>query len=142
MSSACNIHPALTLLAMLAGGAIGGAMSGVIGSLVGMLLAIPFVAVFKSLFIYYYERRTGVRIVDEKGVFFKGYPKSHEKANPMDDALCLNNKDEEKLKKQIEKNKKKAEKRAKKLSEQKAKDSSKSSELPAENTGDEKNRDK
>lgn len=87
MSSACNIHPVLTLLCLTAGGAIGGVMSGPIGSLVGMLLAIPFVAVFKSLFVYYYEKGTGVRIVDEEGFLFKGKPYSTKEVHPLFDAL-------------------------------------------------------
>ena len=87
MSSACSIHPVLTLLCLTAGGAIGGAMSGVVGSLVGMLLAIPFVAVFKSLFVYYYEKRTGVQIVAEDGFIFQGTPYKKGKAYPLYDAL-------------------------------------------------------
>lgn len=106
MSDACNIHPALSLLALLAGGAIGGAMSGVIGSLVGMLLSIPAVAVFKSLFVYYYEKHTGIRIVSEHGVFFKGYPKSTTCANPLEDALSIKPKKTDKAKAKAKKTKK------------------------------------
>lgn len=99
MSDSCNIHPALSLLALMVGGALGGAMSGVIGSLVGMLLSIPFVAVFKSLFVYYYEKRTGIRIVSQKGVFFKGYPLSETEANPFEDAISEKPKTMDKAKK-------------------------------------------
>lgn len=74
MSNSVDIHPALTLIAMIFGSAIGGAMSGLMGSLVGMLLAIPFVAVIKACFIYYFERATGRQIVAADGFLFKGTP--------------------------------------------------------------------
>ena len=51
MASSVDIHPALTLIALVAGSAIGGAMSGFTGSLVGMLASIPAVAVMKSVFV-------------------------------------------------------------------------------------------
>lgn len=100
MSNSCNIHPVLTLLCLTAGGAIGGVMGGPIGSLAGMLLAIPFVAVFKSLFVYYYEKCTNTRIVSENGFLFKGIPYEEDKANPLFDALSIKKgKEPENLKK-------------------------------------------
>ena len=89
MSSSCNIHPVLTLLCLTAGGALGGLMGGLAGSLCGMLLAIPFVAVFKALFVYYYEKRTGLCIVSKDGFFFAGTPYEKGKANPLYDALAI-----------------------------------------------------
>ncbi|MDO5329136.1 MAG: AI-2E family transporter [Coriobacteriia bacterium] len=86
MQNAVDIHPALTLFALTVGAAIGGVMSGIIGALVGMLLSIPAVAVFKALFVYYYEKRTGRRIVSPDGVFFKGKPQEKDNANPRYDA--------------------------------------------------------
>lgn len=88
MSSSVDVHPALTLIAMMFGSAIGGAMSGMLGSLVGMLLAIPAVAVMKSCFVYYFEKHTGRQAVSEDGVFFKGTPHDGEdgKAHPLSDA--------------------------------------------------------
>lgn len=74
MSNSVNVHPALVIIALLAGSAIGSAMSGFMGGLVGMLASIPAVAVAKSVFVYYFEKRTGRRIVSEDGVFFKGTP--------------------------------------------------------------------
>lgn len=74
MSSSVDVHPALTLIAMIFGTAIGGAMSGMLGSLVGMLLAIPAVAVMKACFVYYYKKKTGRQALSEDGVFFKGDP--------------------------------------------------------------------
>lgn len=96
MSNSCNIHPVLILLALTAGGAIGGVMSGPIGGLVGMLLAIPAVAVVKSLFVYYYEKRTGVRIVSKEGFLFQGDPHDTEEANPFFDALSMSPEEYEK----------------------------------------------
>jgi hypothetical protein len=37
-----------------------------------MLASIPLIAAAKALFVYYYERHTGRRIVSPDGVFFKG----------------------------------------------------------------------
>lgn len=78
MSNSVNVHPALVIIALLAGSAIGSAMSGFMGGIVGMLASIPAVAVAKSVFVYYFEKRTGRRIVAEDGVFFKGTPTSTE----------------------------------------------------------------
>ena len=59
MANSVDVHPALTLIALMAGSAIGGAMSGFTGSLVGMLASIPAVAVAKSVFVYYFESAWG-----------------------------------------------------------------------------------
>jgi len=68
------------------GSALGGAMSGLMGSLVGMLASIPLVAVAKSVFVYYFEKKTGRHLVAEDGVFFKGVPSDNEEVNPLSDA--------------------------------------------------------
>lgn len=89
MSDSVDIHPALTLIALMAGSALGGAMGGLPGSLVGMLASIPAVAVAKSVFAYYFEKRTGRRLVSKDGVFFLGTPSSSEDGdapNPIADA--------------------------------------------------------
>ena len=89
MSDSVDIHPALTLIALMAGSALGGAMGGLSGSLVGMLASIPAVAVAKSVFVYYFETRTGRRLVSKDGVFFLGTPSSSEDGdapNPIADA--------------------------------------------------------
>ncbi|RNL49139.1 AI-2E family transporter [Paraeggerthella hongkongensis] len=87
MANSVDVHPALTLIALMAGSAIGGAMSGFMGSLVGMLASIPAVAVAKSVFVYYFEKRTGRQLVSEDGVFFQGTPASDGKLDPMADAI-------------------------------------------------------
>ena len=114
MSSSCSIHPVLTLLCLTAGGALGGAMSGPIGSLVGMLLAIPFVALFKSLFVYYYEKNTGKQLVAEDGFLFQGVPYSTKKVIPLYDALEIKPGEEYKVNSRNEKAGKDAKKPAKK----------------------------
>ncbi len=68
------------------GSAVGFAMSGVMGSFVGALLSIPAVAVIKSLFVYYFEKKTGRTIVSKEGVIFKGDPVNTEVAHPAADA--------------------------------------------------------
>lgn len=85
MGSSVDIHPALVILALMTGSALGFAVSGFIGSIVGMLASIPAVAAAKSLFVYYFEKKTGRIIVSGDGVIFKGEP-SGSVANPVADA--------------------------------------------------------
>lgn len=87
MGESVDIHPALTFIALMAGSGIGTAMSGLSGALVGALVSIPLIAIIKSVFVYYFEKKTGRRIVSEDGVFFKGAPASEEgKLDPVADA--------------------------------------------------------
>lgn len=85
MGNSVDIHPALVILALMTGSALGFAVSGFLGSIVGMLVSIPAVAAAKSLFVYYFEKKTGRIIVSEDGVIFKGEPSASE-ANPVADA--------------------------------------------------------
>jgi predicted PurR-regulated permease PerM len=85
MGNSVGIHPALVILALMTGSALGFAVSGFLGSIVGMLVSIPAVAAAKSLFVYYFEKKTGRIIVSEDGVIFKGEPSGSE-ANPVADA--------------------------------------------------------
>lgn len=87
MANSVDVHPALTLIALMAGSAIGGAMSGFTGSLVGMLASIPAVAVAKSVFVYYFEKRTGRQLVAKDGVFFQGTPADGDAVDPIADAI-------------------------------------------------------
>ena len=89
VGNAVDIHPALTFIALMAGSGIGAAMSGLSGSLVGALLSIPAVAVMKSVFVYYFEKRTGRRIVSPDGVFFCGKDIGDGQIDPMVDATGL-----------------------------------------------------
>lgn len=88
MANSVDVHPALTLIALMAGSAIGAAMSGFMGSLVGMLASIPAVAVAKAVFVYYFEKRTGRRLVSEDGVFFQGSTASDGTLDPIADATA------------------------------------------------------
>ncbi len=82
MADSVNVHPALVIIALMAGSAIGMAMNGLVGMLVGMLASIPAVAAFKALFVYYFEKKTGRGVVAEDGVFFKGTPAVPGKHDP------------------------------------------------------------
>jgi predicted PurR-regulated permease PerM len=88
MGESVDIHPALTFLALMAGAGVGTATGGLMGALVGALLSIPLVAMLKSVFVFYFEKRTGRRIVAEDGVFFKGVPGEGDEVDPMADATA------------------------------------------------------
>ena len=88
MGDSVDIHPALTFLALMAGSGIGTAAGGLTGSLVGALLSIPLVAMAKAVFVYYFEKKTGRRIVAEDGVFFKGKADQDEPVDPIADATA------------------------------------------------------
>ncbi|MBQ9002075.1 MAG: AI-2E family transporter [Eggerthellaceae bacterium] len=88
MGDSVDIHPAITFIALTAGAGIGGAMGGLIGSLVGALLSIPLVAMAKSFFVYYFEKKTGRQIVAEDGVFFRGTPSAEGEVDPVVDATA------------------------------------------------------
>jgi hypothetical protein len=57
------VHPAITLVAILVGGALGGA--------VGMLLSIPIAAALQGIFVTFYEARTGKRLGTPDGALFR-----------------------------------------------------------------------
>ena len=86
MGESVDIHPALTFIALMAGSGVGTAMGGLVGALVGALLSIPLVAMFKSVFVYYFEKKTGRRILAEDGVFFRGAPDDGMPIDPIADA--------------------------------------------------------
>ena len=88
MGDSVDIHPALTFIALMAGSGIGAALGGLMGSLVGALLSIPLTAVVKSVFVYYFEKRTGRRIVAPDGVFFKGVPDEAADFSPIVDVVA------------------------------------------------------
>ena len=86
MGDSVDIHPALTFIALMAGSGIGTAMGGLIGALVGALLSIPLVAIIKSFFVYFFEKKTGRQIVAEDGVFFRGTTAAEGELDPVADA--------------------------------------------------------
>ena len=61
-----QVHPVPSLTALVDGSTFGGAA--------GMIVALPLVAVIKSLFIFYFETRTGEQIVSYEGALFRGAP--------------------------------------------------------------------
>ena len=88
MGESVDIHPALTFIALMSGSAIGTVLGGLIGALVGALLSIPLTAMAKSVFVYYFEKRTGRRIVAPDGVFFKGVASESVHVDPVADATA------------------------------------------------------
>ncbi len=85
MGNSVDIHPALVIMALMIGSALGFAVGGFMGNIVGMLASIPAVAAAKSLFVYYFEKRTGRAIVAPDGVIFKG-DASQDCPDPLVDA--------------------------------------------------------
>ena len=73
--STMQVHPVLSLTALVVGSTFGGAA--------GMIVALPLVAVIKSLFIFYFETRTGEQIVSYEGALFRGAPFRDARGNPV-----------------------------------------------------------
>ena len=73
--STMQVHPVLSLTALVVGSTFGGAA--------GMIVALPLVAVIKSLFIFYFETRTGEQIVSYEGALFRGAPFRDAQGNPV-----------------------------------------------------------
>lgn len=63
MRSAVKVHPVLSLVGIVIGGALGGVW--------GMVLAIPAVAALRGVFVYFYESRTGRQLVSPEGALFQ-----------------------------------------------------------------------
>lgn len=66
MKKTVQVHPAMSLLAIVIGSALGGA--------VGVAVSIPISAAIKGVFIYYFETKTDRQIVSYNGAFFQGTP--------------------------------------------------------------------
>lgn len=81
MRSAVKIHPVLSLFGIVLGSAVGG--------ILGMALAIPLTAAARSLFVYYFERRSGRQLVSYDGALFQSTPylKEDGSLEPSYDAL-------------------------------------------------------
>ena len=63
MSSAVDLHPSVVLVGVFTGGAIGG--------VIGLICAVPLLAAIKSIFVYFFEKRTGRKLEDNKGALFR-----------------------------------------------------------------------
>lgn len=66
MQSTVQVHPAMSLTAIVVGSALLGAL--------GMVVAIPLTAALKGLFIFYFENTTARQLVSYEGAIFKGTP--------------------------------------------------------------------
>ena len=75
MQSTVQVHPAMSLSAIVIGSALMGPL--------GMVIAIPLCAALKGLFIFYFEKSTKRQLVDYDGAIFKGTPYRDEQGNPV-----------------------------------------------------------
>jgi len=64
MLTTVELHPAMVLVGVFAGGVLAG--------LPGLLAAIPLLAAAKSIFVYYFEKRSGRQLSSAEGALFKG----------------------------------------------------------------------
>ena len=62
MKSSVNVHPAIILVVLIVGSGLGGVL--------GMVAAIPIAAAVQSLFVSFYEARTGKTLYSEDGALF------------------------------------------------------------------------
>ena len=66
MQSSVQVHPIMSLTALVIGSALMGP--------IGMVIAIPLCAALKGIFVYYFENETGRQLVAYDGAVFKGTP--------------------------------------------------------------------
>ena len=75
MQSAVQVHPAMSLTALIIGSTLMGP--------IGMVVAIPLSAALKGLFIFYFENETKRQLVSYEGAIFKGTPFVDADGNPV-----------------------------------------------------------
>ena len=75
MQSSVQVHPVMSLTALVIGSALMGA--------IGMVVAIPLCAALKGIFVYYFENETGRQLVAYDGAVFKGTPYRDAEGNPV-----------------------------------------------------------
>lgn len=75
MQSTVQVHPAMSLAAIVIGSALMGPL--------GMVVAIPLCAALKGLFIFYFEKRTKRQLVAYDGAIFRGTPYRDENGVPV-----------------------------------------------------------
>lgn len=75
MQSTVQVHPAMSLSAIVIGSALMGPL--------GMVIAIPLCAALKGLFIFYFEKNTKRQLVNYDGAIFQGTPYRDEQGNPV-----------------------------------------------------------
>jgi len=81
MQSAVKVHPVLSLVGLIIGNSLGGVL--------GMALAIPLTAAIRSVFIYYFELRSGRQIVSRDGALFRSTPYHDSERMPIHSADAL-----------------------------------------------------
>lgn len=75
MQSSVQVHPAMSLTAIVIGSALLGP--------IGMVIAIPLCAALKGLFIFYFEGSTERPLVAYDGAIFEGVPYRDEEGKPV-----------------------------------------------------------
>ena len=75
MQSSVQVHPAMSLTALVVGSALLGP--------IGMVIAIPLCAALKGLFIFYFETETARPLVSYDGAIFKGTPYRDASGRPV-----------------------------------------------------------
>ena len=75
MQSSVQVHPIMSLTALVIGSALMGP--------IGMVIAIPLCAALKGIFVYYFENETGRQLVAYDGAVFKGTPYRDAEGNPV-----------------------------------------------------------
>ena len=74
MQSSVQIHPAMSLTAIVVGSALLGPL--------GMVIAIPLTAAIKGVFVFYFEAETGRQLVSYDGAIFRGTPFHDDEGRP------------------------------------------------------------
>ena len=75
MQTAVQVHPAMSLSALVVGSALMGPL--------GMVVAIPLCAALKGTFVFYFETDTKRQLVSYDGAFFRGTPFVDEEGRPV-----------------------------------------------------------
>ena len=75
MQSSVQVHPAMSLTALVIGSALMGPL--------GMVIAIPLSAAIKGVFVFYFESDTGRQLVSYDGAIFRGTPFHDADGNPV-----------------------------------------------------------
>ena len=75
MQSSVQVHPAMSLTALVVGSALMGP--------IGMVIAIPLCAALKGIFVFYFENETGRQLVAYDGAVFKGTPFLDAEGHPV-----------------------------------------------------------
>lgn len=83
MQEAVQVHPAMSLLAIVIGYAVGGG--------VGMALSVPISAAIKGVFVYYFETKTQRQLVSPTGALFQGRSYVYEDGTPAPSFDALDN---------------------------------------------------